>query len=140
MAGWFGRLKRDVQSVFGVCAGACMDEMYQYTIANLVQANNHGNNYTLNTVPATGFTSSGTSYTITWSVPAGATSYRIKWGPQQIVDWIGFDPGASVFVGNPSTTMNWFAATDATGIPAPSGTTQSLTINTGVAVYRRIQA
>jgi hypothetical protein len=132
-AGWFSRLKRDIQGVYGVCAGACMDEMYQYTIANLIQANNHGNNYALNTVPISGFASNGNgSYTITWNVPAGANSYRVKWGPQQIVDYIGFAPATSVFIGNPATTMNWFAATDATGIPAPSGATQSLTISTGV--------
>ena len=50
-----------------------------------------------------------------------------------IVDWIGFNPATFSFVGNPSTTQNWFASTDAASIPAPGtpGTTQSLTISTG---------
>ncbi len=112
---------------------AIRDELYHYTIGEMIYAFNHPSGESLNTVPITGFTSNGSSYTITWSVPAGATSYRIKWGPRQIVDWIGFDPASNTFVGNPATTMNWFAATDAAGIPAPAGSTQSLTIMTGVA-------
>ena len=45
--------------------------------------------------------SGGGSYTISWIVPAGAQSYRLKWGPKQIVDWIGFDPIKNVFTGDP---------------------------------------
>jgi hypothetical protein len=90
---------------------------------------------TLNAVPITGFVdNSGGSYTISWTVPSGAQSYRIKWGPLQIVDWIGFDPINNVFTGDPVNTMAWFAATNASNVPAPAGagTTQSLTISTGV--------
>jgi len=75
----------------------------------------------------------GGSYTISWVVPAGAQSYRIKWGPKTIVDWIGFDPINNVFIGNPVSTMPWFAASNVPTLPAPAaaGTTQSLTISTG---------
>jgi hypothetical protein len=108
------------------------DEFYQYTIGALIYLQNHPNPATLSTVPITNFVNNGNgSYTITWNVPAGATSYRIKWGAKQLVDWIGFDAGSSTFIGNPATTMNWFAASDAPSIPTPAGSTQSLTINTG---------
>ena len=88
----------------------------------------------LNSVPITGFTDNGGgSYTISWTVPTGAQSYRIKWGPKQIVDWIGFDPMKNSFIGDPVNTMNWFAAANVPTLPPPtaSGSTQSLTINTG---------
>lgn len=75
----------------------------------------------------------GGSYTISWTVPTGAQSYRIKWGTKRIVDWIGFNPSTNTFVGDPNTTMPWFAATNVSTPPAPTapGTTQSLTISTG---------
>jgi len=76
----------------------------------------------------------GGSYTISWVVPAGAASYRIKWGPKTIVDWIGFDPINNVFTGDPVNTMPWFAASNVPTLPGPAagGTTQSLTISTGL--------
>ena len=87
----------------------------------------------LSNVTITSFTDNGGgSYTIGWTVPSGTSAYRIKWGPKAIVDWIGFDGDTNTFTGNPATTMNWFAATEATD-PAPStaGTTQTTTIATG---------
>jgi hypothetical protein len=108
------------------------EEAYLYTIQDAIYSALHPSGSVLQTVPVSNFVDNGGgSYTISWAVPTGTQSYRVKWGPRQIVDWIGFDPGSNTFTGNPATTMNWFAATDATGIPAPSGTTQSLTISTG---------
>lgn len=79
----------------------------------------------------------GGSYTLSWVVPSGVqgnSAYRIKWGPKRIVDWIGFDAGTNTFVGDPTTTMNWFAATNvpATPLPGAGGSTQTFTVNTGV--------
>jgi hypothetical protein len=76
----------------------------------------------------------GGSYTIQWVATSGTSSYRVKWGEKQIVDWIGFDIMTNTFTGNPATTMNWFAANNATSIPAPGvpGTTESITVATGV--------
>jgi hypothetical protein len=85
------------------------------------------------TTALTGFTDNGGgSYTIEWTVPIGAESYRVKWGTKEIVDWVGFNSDTNVFTGDPATTMNWFAATHVTA-PAPATvcTTQSLTIATG---------
>jgi hypothetical protein len=74
----------------------------------------------------------GGSYTISWTVPVGTQSYRIKWGTKRIVDWIGFDPAANRWIGDPATTMNWFAAnTVATPSPAAGGSVQTMTVSTG---------
>jgi hypothetical protein len=89
---------------------------------------------TLQTVSITDFTDNGGgSYDIEWTVPAGAQSYRIKYGAKEIVEWIGFTPETNTFVGDPTTTMNWFAASTHTPpSPAGVGTTQSTTISTGL--------
>jgi Bacterial Ig domain len=110
-----------------------IDENYHYTIANAIYQDLHPDiTATLNTLPLTNFVDNGGGgYTISWTVPTGAQSYRIKWGAKQIVDWIGFDAGNNTFIGDPAATMNWFAANEASSVPAPSGSTQSLTINTG---------
>ena len=103
-------------------------------IGNLIYLINHPNTATLNTQPITGFTDKGGgSYTISWVVPPGATSYRIKWGAKPIVDFIGWDAGTNLPLGDPVNTQNWFVSTDADGIPSPAtpGATQSLTIATG---------
>jgi hypothetical protein len=111
------------------------DEFGHYTIGNLIYLQNHPPATVLSATPITGFVDNGGgSYTVSWTVPAGAVSYRIKWGPKAIVNYIGFNGATNTFIGNPATTMNWFAATEAAGIPAPgpAGTTQSLTVTTGV--------
>jgi hypothetical protein len=70
------------------------------------------------------------SYSLSWTVPAGATAYRIKYANKTIVDWIGFDPVNNVFLGDPTTTWAWFASTDVANPPAPAtaGTTQTFTV------------
>ncbi len=97
--------------------------------------------YALNTprprlqdVAITSFTNNGGgSYTIGWTVPSGAQSYRVKWGDKRIVDWIGFRAETYTWLGDPVNTMNWFAAANVPSPPAPTGagSTQTLTISTG---------
>ncbi len=90
----------------------------------------------LQPVTITGFTDNGGgSYTIAWTVPTGTHSYRIKWAPKTIVDWVGFDAGNNVFTGDPVNTLPWFAATNVSTAPSPgsAGTSQSVTIATGIA-------
>jgi hypothetical protein len=89
----------------------------------------------LTSVPVTVVDVGDGAYTVTWTVPAGAVSYRVKWSSQRIVDWIGFNPDKNVFVGDPFSTVNWFAATNVPVLPTPMtpGAVQSLTIRTGVA-------
>jgi len=115
--------------------GMTTSDFGSYPISQLISVATSSPGNTLNPVSISSFTNNGGgSYTLSWTVPAGAQSYRIKWGTKQIVDWIGFDPINNVFTGDPVNTMPWFAATNVPNLPAPAagGTTQSLTINTGV--------
>jgi len=61
-----------------------------------------------------------------------AQFYRIKWGANRIVDWIGFDSGSNVLAGDPVSTMPWLAAKNAAGIRIPAPGMQSMTIATGM--------
>jgi hypothetical protein len=131
---WKPKLRTAVQK--GMAAlNTFWHELGNYQLSTLADILNQPSARTLQNVTITNVTANGGgAYTVSWTVPAGTTSYRVKWGPKQIVDWIGFNPGTYTFLGNPNTTMNWFAATNVPTLPAPAaaGTTQSLTINTGV--------
>lgn len=110
-------------------------EFGQYNIGAVIERAVNPGTAVLTDVPITGVVDNGGgSYTISWTAPENAQSYRIKWGPKRIVDWIGFDPATNTFTGDPANTMNWFAATDAANVPAPGtpGQTQSITIATGL--------
>jgi hypothetical protein len=113
--------------------GSGTADFYGYQIGAVIHAATTGSARTLQTRPITSFADNGGgSYTIGWTVPSGAQSYRIKWGAKQLVDWIGFNPSTNTFRGNPNTTMPWFAATNVPApAPAAAGATQSLTISTG---------
>jgi len=72
-----------------------------------------------------------TTYSVNINVPPGATAYRLKCATSSalsLVENIGFDPGTNTWIGNPATQQNWWAATEVTGLPAPSGTTQTITV------------
>jgi len=56
----------------------------------------------------------GGTYTLTWTVPPGAVSCRVKYAiGKNIVDWIGFDPRQNQFTGDPANSVAWFGAEDA---------------------------
>ncbi|HUI79557.1 MAG TPA: Ig-like domain-containing protein, partial [Bryobacteraceae bacterium] len=113
--------------------GSCGDVWHE-TLGRLVYAINHPPAYSLTTLSPSGFHDNGDgTYNITVSVPAGATSYRVKWGSRQIVDYIGYNAGTATWVGNPATTQNWWSSTDATGIPVPGSGTQTMTVGTSPA-------
>src|SRR5437764_6124217 len=70
------------------------------------------------------------NYTLTWTPPAGATgTYRVKYSGKRMVEWIGYNAYTATYIGDPTTTDNWFAGMDATGAPT-CATTCSLTVNT----------
>jgi hypothetical protein len=73
----------------------------------------------------------GNTYRLTWTVPAGAQSYRIKYSDKNIVEWLNFDPASNQFAIDPAANVPWFAASEATGIPSPSaaGATQRFEVH-----------
>lgn len=126
-------LKRQIQmmveSVMGSCSPSSCSEIWHYTIGRLIYLLNHPPSYALITTPITAFTNNGGgSYTLSWTVPTGAQSYRMKWNTSTIVDYIGYNDGTASWVGNPANA-NWWSSTDLSGIPSPGvpGTTQSQT-------------
>jgi hypothetical protein len=70
------------------------------------------------------------SYSLSWVVPSGAQSYRVKFSDKQIVEWLNFDPVTNTFGLDPSSNVPWFAATNVTNVPRPDvpGTVQTLTV------------
>jgi len=135
---WAGKFKINIQRD-EAAIGAITSDFGSYAPAHIINILNNPARPILKNVPITNVVDNGGgSYTVSWTVPTGAQSYRIKWGPKQIVDWIGFDPIKNVFTGDPVNTMPWFAATNASGVPAPAtaGMTQGITINAGTANLR----
>jgi putative Ig domain-containing protein len=98
----------------------------------------NGTQQTLQTLTCSFTSLGGGSYTLS-NCPgvASASYYRVKFSTTNpIVDWIGYDAGSATFTGSPSSSTAWFAATNAsasnsTGIPTPSGSPWSITVNTG---------
>lgn len=72
----------------------------------------------------------GGSYTLSWTVPSGVNSYKIKYSTKQIVDWLGYDRDTEIFQYSPSTYIAFFAATNVNGEPKPEteGTFQQMTV------------
>jgi hypothetical protein len=60
------------------------------------------------------------AYRLTWTVPAGTQSYRLKYSDKNIVEWLNFDAVTNQFLTDPATNVPWFAASDASGAPQPS--------------------
>ena len=109
-----------------------IDEFYHDTMGTAIYYIQNPQSTSLQTLPITNFTDNGGgSYTISWTTPPSTAFLRVKSGANQIVDWIGFNAGTYSWVGNPATTQNWFASTDAAGIPTPVAGSQSMTISTG---------
>jgi hypothetical protein len=86
--------------------------------------------YTLVDVPVQVIERGHNSCLLSWTVPAGATSYRIKYSSRTIVDWLGFNPLNYTFALSPTTNQPWFSATDVANVPPPAapGSTQTLTV------------
>jgi len=72
----------------------------------------------------------GGSYTISWTVPTGATQYQIKCSDKPIVEWLGFNKVTRTYAYDPGRYTAFFAANNIANSPAPAqaGTTQTLTV------------
>lgn len=73
----------------------------------------------------------GGSYSLSWTVPDGAVSYKIKYSDKPIVEWLGFNQSTRAYQFDPASYTPFFAALNISNEPAPSlaGTQQSYTIN-----------
>lgn len=132
-AGWSSKFTTTTQKLMGALS-VYWQENGSYQVSQLIDIVKNPGTATLQPVSVTNVVNNGSgTYTISWVVPSGTQSYRIKWAPRRIVDWIGFNPDRYTFIGDPATTTNWFAAANVPVLPAPAaaGTTQSLTISTG---------
>ena len=92
-------------------------------------------------VSASEIPSGSGNYILSWTVPANCQSYRLKWSSKllqnsgSLVTTLGFDPMINLtFTLNPNTYQPWFAATNATGIPAcgTAGVSQTALVATGI--------
>jgi len=71
------------------------------------------------------------NYTLTWTVPEGASDLKIKYSDKPIVDWLGFDQMTREYKYSPDDYIAFFAATNIDNELAPlvAGTEQSVTID-----------
>ena len=108
-----------------------------YSLGSVLGVLNNPGSASLIDVPFTVASNGAGSYTISWTVPAGAQSYRIKWSPKIIAPsngLLGFSPLlTNTFALDPDVYSTWFGANDVAEPPAAaSGTTQTFTIVTGI--------
>jgi len=85
----------------------------------------------LKPVPVNAQRNSDSTYVLTWTVPQGARSYRIKCSTKNIVEWLKFDPKTNTFAIDPANNEPWFAATNISNPPAPGppGSVQMLKVS-----------
>jgi len=91
---------------------ATLDDHDMYLTSALIDLIVHPPNFALVDVPVQVKNNGVGSYILSWTTPLGATAYRVKRSSKKIVDWIGFDPKANQFTGDPAKTENWFAAAE----------------------------
>lgn len=59
------------------------------------------------------------SYTLRWATPPGARESIVKYGSKPLVENLGFDASTRQFHFDPATSMNFWAAKNVSGEPAP---------------------
>ncbi len=109
-----------------------------YQLGILIDAIKNPTNVVLQDIPYAIQDNGGGSYTLTWTVPSGVQSYRIKWSPKIIAPFTGllnFDNLYSNTFGlSPDQYATWFGANGVSEPePATPGQPQSFTLNTGTA-------
>jgi hypothetical protein len=113
-----------------------IDDHDMYITSALLQRLLHPHDMLID-VPLSVTKQGNSTYTLSWTAPAGVQFYRMKQANQPIVDWIGFSPKSNAFIGNPAASVNWFAATEVTQgqqstcppAPASAGTRQTCTVS-----------
>ena len=133
---WVQSFKDNLYQAYYSTGAANMSEQSVYSMASLVyRALNPSSAPPLVDIPITGFVDNGGgSYTIRWTAPAAAQSYKFKWGTKPIVNNMQFDPGQTLTYGvDPASHQTWWSARNVSDEPAPAaaGTTQLYTFTTG---------
>lgn len=98
---------------------------------DLIHAGLHGVDNVWRYASGQNISNVGKDYTLSWTVPQGATAYKIKYSERQIVDWLGFDQETRAYQYTPDLHVAYFAATNLINKPTPGtpGTTQELVID-----------
>jgi hypothetical protein len=103
-----------------------------YQLGAIISSLNTPANPVLQDVPFTVSNLGGGNYRLSWTVPAGAQNYRVKWSPLLIAPSTGllnFDVLSNTFGLNPDQYDTWFGANSVNEpIPGAPGTTQTLDI------------
>ncbi|MFQ5857372.1 MAG: LamG-like jellyroll fold domain-containing protein [Anaerolineae bacterium] len=84
----------------------------------------------LHDLPITVQENGGGAYTLSWTVPAGAQQYWIKYAEKPIVPWLNFDRYTQQYQYDPDQYVPFFAAQNVADEPTPAtpGTAQTYTI------------
>jgi hypothetical protein len=71
------------------------------------------------------------SYRLSWTVPAGADAYQVKYADKPIVEWLGHDQLTRRFQFDPDDFVAFFAASniDSEPAPRPAGQRQDLVVS-----------
>jgi len=125
--GWKVKFAKQLQRLAG--GRGPFDDYGTIFIGIVVNEVLHPQPTTLITIPVTVKNGDG-AYQLSWTVPTGALSYRLKYSNRTIVDWLNFDPVTNTFGVDPNANVPWFAATDLDSVPAPAaaGTIQTHTV------------
>ena len=72
----------------------------------------------------------GRDVILSWTVPAGAVRYQIKYSTKKLVESLEYDPDKKNYKYNPTEFANWWAGENISDEPAPEiqGSKQSFTI------------
>ncbi len=129
---WIPKARVGINKALQYTGGSTPD-WYGWMANTMIADANTTPTTTLQNVSVTATHQGSGNYLLSWTVPSGAQSYRIKWGAKTIVEVIGFNEYTGAFVGNPTTTMPWFAANNVASVPTPGtgGTVQTTTVATG---------
>jgi YetA-like protein len=126
--GWKAKFPKQLQSLGS--GHGLFDEYGSIFISTMVNEVLHPQPTTLVNVPVS-VTNTNGAYQLSWTVPPGTLSYRLKYSDKNIVEWLNFDPLTNTFGVDPNAYEAWFAAVDDTSIPAPTtaGAAQTHTVN-----------
>jgi hypothetical protein len=126
--GWSTKFPQQLSRLGG--GHSFFDEYGTINIGTMVNEVLHPETTALVNVPLTVQDLGSGSNLLSWTVPIGAVSYRLKYSDKNIVDWLNFNPVTNIFAVDPNANVPWFAATDVSNAPVPAtpGSTQQYSV------------